>query len=98
MRIAIANDVAMAAEALRRVVAATSEHQVVWIARTGLEAVRLCASDRPDLILMDLNMPELDGVEATRQIMERSPCAILIVTGAPQDLSLIHISEPTRPY
>jgi two-component system response regulator WspF len=85
MKIAIANDVAMAAEALRRVVASTAEHQVLWIARTGLEAVRMCADNRPDLILMDLNMPELDGVEATRQIMEHSPCAILVVTGRPQD-------------
>ena len=85
MKIGIANDVAMAAEALRRVVASTSEHQVLWIARTGLEAVRLCADDRPDLVLMDLNMPEMDGVEATRLIMERSPCAILVVTGNPQD-------------
>lgn len=85
MKIGIANDVAMAAEALRRVVASTSEHQVVWIARTGLEAVRLCAENRPDLVLMDLNMPELDGVEATRQIMEHSPCAILVVTGQPKD-------------
>jgi two-component system response regulator WspF len=85
MKIAIANDVAMAAEALRRVVASTAEHQVLWIARTGLEAVRMCADNRPDLILMDLNMPELDGVEATRQIMEQSPCAILVVTGRPQD-------------
>lgn len=85
MKIAIANDVAMAAEALRRVVASTAEHQVLWIARTGLEAVRLCMEQRPDLILMDLNMPELDGVEATRQIMQQSPCAILVVTGRPQD-------------
>ena len=85
MKIAIANDVAMAAEALRRVVASTAEHQVLWIARTGAEAVRMCADQRPDLILMDLNMPELDGVEATRQIMEQSPCAILVVTGRPQD-------------
>jgi two-component system response regulator WspF len=85
MKIAIANDVAMAAEALRRVVASTAEHQVLWIARTGAEAVRMCAENRPDLVLMDLNMPELDGVEATRQIMEQSPCAILIVTGRPQD-------------
>ncbi|MYM68346.1 chemotaxis-specific protein-glutamate methyltransferase CheB [Pseudoduganella sp. FT55W] len=85
MKIAIANDVAMAAEALRRVVASTAEHQVLWIARTGAEAVRMCAENRPDLILMDLNMPELDGVEATRQIMEQSPCAILVVTGRPQD-------------
>ncbi|NGZ88223.1 chemotaxis-specific protein-glutamate methyltransferase CheB [Duganella aceris] len=85
MKIAIANDVAMAAEALRRVVASTAEHQVLWIARTGAEAVRMCADNRPDLILMDLNMPEMDGVEATRVIMEQSPCAILVVTGRPQD-------------
>jgi len=85
MKIAIANDVAMAAEALRRVIASTAEHQVLWIARTGAEAVRLCAENPPDLILMDLNMPEMDGVEATRVIMEQSPCAILVVTGRPQD-------------
>ncbi len=85
MKIGIANDVAMAAEALRRVVASSRDHQVLWIARTGLEAVRMCAENRPDLVLMDLNMPELDGVEATRQIMEKSPCAILVVTGKPED-------------
>ncbi|WP_317202410.1 chemotaxis-specific protein-glutamate methyltransferase CheB, partial [Janthinobacterium sp.] len=85
MKIAIANDVAMAAEALRRVVASTAEHQVLWIARSGLEALRLCLEQRPDLILMDLSMPQLDGVEATRQIMQQCPCAILIVTGRPQD-------------
>ena len=85
MKIGIANDVAMATEALRRVLAGAPEHQLLWIARTGLEAVRLCAENRPDLVLMDLNMPGLDGVEATRQIMQRSPCAILVVTGQPQD-------------
>jgi two-component system response regulator WspF len=85
MKIGIVNDVAMAAEALRRVVAGSRVHEVVWVARTGKEAVRMCAENRPDLVLMDLNMPELDGVEATRQIMQHSPCAILIVTAQPQD-------------
>jgi len=85
MRIGIANDSPTAAEALRRVVSASGAHRVAWIARNGLDAVRLCVDLPPDLVLMDLNMPELDGIEATRQIMQRAPCAILVVTAAPQD-------------
>jgi two-component system response regulator WspF len=85
VRIGIANDVPMAAEALRRVLGNGGEHQVAWIARTGLDAVRLCADLRPDLVLMDLDMPLLDGVEATRRIMAKGPCPILIVTARPQD-------------
>jgi two-component system response regulator WspF len=85
MRIAIANDSPTAAEALRRVLLASNEHQLAWIARTGVDAVRLCADLPPDLVLMDLAMPLLDGVEATRRIMRESPCAILVVTARPQD-------------
>jgi len=85
MRIGIVNDSPTAAEALRRVVAASGVHRVAWIARNGLDAVRLCVDLPPDLVLMDLSMPELDGVEATRRIMQRAPCAILVVTAAPQD-------------
>ena len=80
MRIAIVNDLAVAVEALRRVLLMTPEHQLAWIAKDGAEAVTKCARDTPDLILMDLIMPFMDGVEATRQIMKQSPCAILIVT------------------
>jgi two-component system response regulator WspF len=80
MRIAIVNDVALAIDALRRIVLSTKEHHLAWIARDGAEALDLCTRDTPDLILMDLFMPKLDGVEATRRIMARAPCAIVIVT------------------
>ena len=54
-------------------------YKIAWITRQGDDAVRKCASDRPDLILMDLDLPVLDGVEATRRIMRQSPCPILIL-------------------
>jgi two-component system response regulator WspF len=80
MRIAIVNDAMMAVEAVRRVVIGSSGHQLAWVALDGEDAVARCAADTPDLILMDLIMPKLGGVEATRRIMANTPCAIVIVT------------------
>lgn len=84
MRIAIVNDLPLAVEAMRRALA-SSPHQIAWTAADGVEAVDLCARDRPDLILMDLIMPRMNGVEATRRIMAEHPCAILIVTAGVED-------------
>jgi two-component system, chemotaxis family, response regulator WspF len=80
MRVAIVNDVRVATEVLRRVVCSQREHTVAWTAVDGAEAVRRCGEDRPDVVLMDLIMPGMNGAEATRQIMRRWPCPILVVT------------------
>lgn len=82
MRIAIVNDLAIAVEVLRRVVGSDPRHSVAWVARDGAEALARAQQDGPDLILMDLLMPVMDGVEATRRIMAEAPCPILVVTGS----------------
>jgi two-component system response regulator WspF len=80
MRIAIVNDLTLAVEVLRRLVRSQPGNEVAWTAGDGVEAVQKCARDRPDLILMDLIMPVMDGAQATQIIMKQSPCAILVVT------------------
>ncbi len=82
MKIALVNDLSLAVEALRRVVVSMPGHSVAWIARDGAEAVERCVAAPPDLILMDLVMPVMDGVQATAEIMERCPCPILVVTAS----------------
>ena len=82
MRVAIVNDLRMATEALRRIVEMQDGLELAWTAMDGREAVEKAGEDLPDLILMDLVMPEMDGETATRIIMEEHPCPILVVTAS----------------
>ena len=82
MRIGIVNDVSLAREALRRAIQTGTSHEVAWVANDGAAAIAMCRCDPTDVILMDLIMPGMNGVETTRRIMSHSPCAILIVTAS----------------
>jgi two-component system chemotaxis response regulator CheB/two-component system response regulator WspF len=80
MKIGIVNDMPLAVDALRAALATRRDFEVVWVARDGAQAVDYCMAQKPDVVLMDLVMPHMDGTEATRRIMRETPCAILIVT------------------
>ena len=80
--VAIANDTLIALSILQHAIATNPAYELIWSAKNGIQAVERCEQETPDLMLMDLRMPGLDGAEATRQIMATSPCAILIVTGS----------------
>ncbi len=71
-----------AVESLRRVLKTSGLHKVTWVAYDGEQAVQACAAETPDLVLMDLIMPKMDGVKATRKIMQATPCSILVVTAS----------------
>ena len=80
MKVGIVNDLPLAVEALRRAVALRPDYEVAWIAENGSKALEMCHRNPPQVVLMDLIMPVMDGVEATRRIMAECPCAILVVT------------------
>jgi chemotaxis response regulator CheB len=80
VRIGVVTNVAAVAEVLRRVVGLKPEHHVIWVAASGAEAVARCSKETPDLVLIDLLLAGMDGVETTRRIMASTPCAILLVT------------------
>ena len=79
IRILIADDHAVVAEGLKSLIEAQSDMQVVAIAADGREAVRQTEELHPDVLLMDLSMPELNGADATRVILEQDPARKVIV-------------------
>ena len=81
MKVLIADDEAPARERLAQLIADLGEHQVVGGARNGEEAVRLSNMHRPDVVLMDIRMPGMDGLSAALEIASwESPPAVIFVT------------------
>ncbi len=80
-RVLIADDHGVLRDGLGRVIAAQADLELVGVAANGAEAVELCRRTSPDVVLMDLEMPVMDGIEATRAIVHANPAtAVLVLT------------------
>jgi DNA-binding NarL/FixJ family response regulator len=90
VRVLIADDHQLFAEALGLALDADPRLEVVGYARDGQEVVELARALRPDVILMDLEMPVLDGVAATRRLLKTSPARVAILTAS------AHPDDPVR--
>lgn len=81
LRILIVDDHLLFRDGLRALLAAAPDTELVGEAATGNEAVSLAAEVQPDVVVMDLQLPDLNGVEATRRIVQTSPhVGVLVVT------------------
>jgi DNA-binding NarL/FixJ family response regulator len=81
LRVVIADDHPVFRDGLQALLATEADIEVVGVAGSGAEAVRLVEASQPDLVVMDLHMPDLDGVTATREIVHTSPhVAVLVLT------------------
>lgn len=90
IRILVAEDSAVVSRVLVDVLTTDPDIEVVGVAYDGIEAVAMTRSLKPDLITMDVRMPKMDGLVATRKIMEETPTPIVVVSASVnvQDLNI----------
>ena len=80
IRVLVVDDSAFMCKVLEEIISADGQMEVAGTARDGRDAVSLAESLRPDVITMDINMPHLDGLQATELIMSQNPRPIVIVS------------------
>ncbi len=87
IRVIIVDDIAETRENIRKLLQFESDVEVVGVARTGREGCDLARESRPDVVLMDINMPDMDGITATETIRRSLPFAQIIILSVQSDPS-----------
>ena len=88
-RVLVVDDHEMFSEALTLLLRQQPDVRLLGAARGAAEAVRICQEQTPDVVLMDIDMPEVDGVEATRMIRDLCPRAKVVIVTGMEDLSVV---------
>jgi DNA-binding NarL/FixJ family response regulator len=90
VKVLIADDQRVVREGLATIVGGFTDTEVVGLARDGIEALEMLSARTPDVVLMDLRMPRMDGVEATRAVRERHPdIPVVVLTTFADDESVM---------
>jgi NarL family two-component system response regulator LiaR len=90
IRVLVVDDHRHIHDVITRVLIGISDISIVGQAANGAEAVRLCEEIKPDLVLMDVVMPEMDGMQATERIHEKYPDIKILVLSSFQDHESVH--------
>lgn len=90
IRVLLVDDHPMLSQGLRRLLEREEDIKVVGDARNGREAVEVAMEQRPDVVVMDIAMPELNGIEATRQIMAKLPDTKVVALSARSDRQVVN--------
>jgi len=87
IRVLIVDDIAETRENIRRMLQFDHNIEVVGMARTGREAIQLSQQAKPDVIVMDINMPDMDGITATQEIKKKAPYIQVVILSVQSDPS-----------
>jgi len=85
IRVLIVDDVSETRENVRKLLQFESDVDVVGVARTGKEAIQLSQDLNPDVVLMDINMPDMDGIAATEAIRSKQPAVQVVILSVQGD-------------
>ena len=86
IKVMVVDDHPIVRDGLRNMLLAFDDLELIWEAENGIEALACCRQKTPDVILMDILMPVMDGIQATQQIHEQFPgVKIIILTNSPED-------------